>query len=73
MRMGFPEDQEVVIGDVKVRYYQKCDMTEALQELKISTVDQGAGTYFVIKTKRWAINDIDELIKIFEDFKNRIK
>lgn len=30
------------------------------------------GGYFYIKTNRWAFDDIEELISILQDFKNKI-
>lgn len=77
IKSGFPYEQEVAISDSTMTYSQKQDdcseNLEDLQYLKVSTANSGAGTYYVLETERWAINDIDELIKVLKDFKNRIK
>jgi hypothetical protein len=36
------------------------------QYLKLETVDNGAGSYIVIGTERWAIDDREEWIKIWD-------
>jgi hypothetical protein len=38
------------------------------QSLEIETLDAGAGTYFVIKTDRWAFDSIEELTTILNKF-----
>lgn len=37
---------------------------EALQIIDIETVDDGAGAYYIIRTDRWAFDNIDELIEL---------
>ncbi len=60
------------VEDVKVTYTQECDeSSQDWQSLKIFTSDNGAGKYIVFETKRWAIDSIDELIEILNDFKTR--
>jgi hypothetical protein len=60
------------VEDVKVTYVQECDeSSQDLQSLKIFTNDNGAGKYIVFETERWAIDSIDELIEILNDFKTR--
>lgn len=50
-----------------------CDpIHDNVQELRISTQDAGGGMYYVIETKRWAFDDIDEMIDILTKFKNTI-
>jgi len=63
-----PEIQQLMI-----KYTQKGDDASngEPQVLEVSTEDNGAGIYYVLKTKRWAIDDIDELVEILTDFKNR--
>jgi hypothetical protein len=66
------ESEEIVINSVKLTYSQKNENISDLDdELKLSIAHQGAGFYFVMKTKRWAFNSIDELIKTLEDFKTK--
>jgi len=36
------------------------------QYLKIQTVDNGAGSYIVIETERWAIDDKEEWIALWD-------
>jgi hypothetical protein len=63
---------QAVIEDVKVTYSQECDeSSQDLQLLKIFTSDNGTGKYIVFQTERWAIDSIDELIEILNDFKTR--
>ena len=45
---------------------------EDVQELFIGQQDAGGGRYYVIETKRWAVDKLDDLIKIIEDYKKRI-
>jgi hypothetical protein len=60
------------VEDVKVTYTQECDeSSNDIQELKVFTEDNGAGKYIVFSTERWAIDSIDELIEILNDFKTR--
>jgi hypothetical protein len=60
------------VEDVKVTYVQECDeSSQDWQSLKIFTNDNGTGKYIVFETERWAIDSIDELIEILNDFKTR--
>jgi len=60
------------VEDVKVTYSQECDeSSQEWQSLKIFTSDNGTGKYIVFETERWAIDSIDELIEILNDFKTR--
>jgi hypothetical protein len=55
---------------VLVVYTQECDeSSNNIQELKIFMEDNGTGKYIVFETERWAIDSIDELIEILNDFK----
>lgn len=58
--------------DLRVSYIQPCDMTDEVQEISIEMGDVGGGPYFVIKTNRWAFDDVDDLIKILNDFKRKV-
>lgn len=70
-----PKDDEVGISDVKITYCQQGDCTGNgdYNEIIISTADGGGGNYFILKTKRWAINDVQELVDLLNDFKKRTK
>jgi hypothetical protein len=60
------------VEDVTITYSQECDeSSQDWQSLKIFTNDNGAGKYIVFETERWAIDSIDELIEILNDFKTR--
>ncbi len=55
---------------VLVVYTQECDeSSNDIQELKVFTEDNGSGKYIVFQTQRWAIDSIDELVEILNDFK----
>lgn len=70
----FPEtDTEVVRSKCKITYSQKSEINDEIDNLKIHTDTLGGGFYFVIKTKRWAFDDIQDLINILEDFKSKMK
>jgi hypothetical protein len=67
-------DEELVsIEQITVKYMQEPDSnsSEGLQFLEISTEDAGGGIYFVLKTDRWAFDNIDSLIKVLSDFNKR--
>jgi hypothetical protein len=38
------------------------------QYLKVQTVDNGSGSYIVIETKRWAIDDREEWIALWDKY-----
>ena len=60
------------VEDVTITYVQECDeSSQDLQSLKIFTSDNGTVKYIVFETERWAIDSIDELIEILNDFKTR--
>ncbi len=65
---------KAVVEETKITYSQdsdSCDITDLGQTLEISTEDAGDGKYIVFKTERWAIDNIDELIEILNDFKSK--
>ncbi len=60
------------VEDVTITYVQECDeSSQDFQSLKIFTSDNGTGKYIVFETERWAIDSIDELIEILNNFKTR--
>lgn len=70
------DPNEIGIESVKIIYHQEPDTnsnSDEWQFLEIST-DTADGTefYFNLKTDRWSINDVDELITVLEDFKRRV-
>jgi hypothetical protein len=49
------------------------DSSDGLQFIELSTEDAGAGVYYVLKTDRWAVDNLSDLVKVIDDFKKRIK
>ena len=61
---------KAVIEEISITYTQECDeSSQDWQSLKIFTNDNGACKYIVFQTQRWAIDNIDELVEILNDFK----
>lgn len=70
------KNNSIEIIEMKATYSQEqdsCSSEPFGNYLQIETQDGGGGIYYVIKTERWAFDDIDELIVTLEDFKKRIK
>jgi len=60
------------VEEMSITYIQdadSCDTSNDNQQLQVFTEDGGGGKYLVFKTERWAIDSIDELIEILNDFK----
>jgi hypothetical protein len=69
------KNQKITVNKMSVEYTQEaddCQANEDPQTLEISTHDAGSGTYFVIKSDRWAFDSIEEIIKIIHDFQSRL-
>ena len=50
-----------------------CDGSGAgSQEITVSTYDGGGGKYLVIKSARWAFDNVDELIGVIRDASRRL-
>jgi hypothetical protein len=63
---------KVEVEEMSVTYSQEYDeSSQDWQSLTVFTNDNGAGKYIVFETERWAIDNIDELIEILNDFKTR--
>jgi hypothetical protein len=60
---------KALIEEILITYSQECDELNDWQSLKVFTNDNGAGKFIVFETKRWAIDNIEELIEILNDFK----
>ena len=68
----YPYGSEIVINEISVNYSQVNENeTDTDDNLKLSICHQGAGFYYVLKSKRWAFNNIDELVKILNDFQDK--
>lgn len=65
----YPDGSEIVINEISVNYSQVNENeTDTDDNLKLSICHQGAGFYYVLESKRWAFNNIDELVEILNDF-----
>ena len=66
-------EQPVAVNKVSVEYTQEADgNSDALQFLEVSTEDAGGGVYYVLKTERWAFDNLNDLIKVLNDFEKRL-
>jgi len=62
------------IYELKALYEQEsdsCDANNLGQDIEISTKDAGGGIYYIIKTERWAFENIKELTDLIKDFQRR--
>lgn len=76
MEKGLPEPNDSTLFNMKAKYLQNGDTetkTGDINQITISNIDVGDGHYFVMKTKRWAFDDIKEVIDLLEDFKKRFE
>ena len=48
-------------------------VNETGQDIEISTHDGGGGLYLVIKTERWAVDDISELVGPMQKLLERMR
>ena len=60
------------LTDVYSQGPDTCDRS-VIQELTIESLDGGGGTYYLLKTDRWAFNSIKEINNVLTDFINRTK
>ena len=65
------ESDNVYIDDVTIEYVQDGIDDEDSQILRLSTGNNGVARYINIHTEKSSIANIDELVEILEDFKNR--
>ena len=74
LEAGFPSsEQPVAVNKVSVEYTQEADgNSDGLQFLEVSTEDAGSGVYYVLKTERWAFDNLNDLIKVLNDFEKRL-
>ena len=64
-------NDDLVINKVTVNYCTESDIDDSDNELELSISHQGAGFYYVMKTERFAFDDIDFMIRILQDFKEK--
>ena len=66
-------EQPVAVNKVSVEYTQEADSnSDGLQFLEVSTEDAGAGVYYILKTERWDFDNLNDLIKVLNDFEKRL-
>lgn len=76
---NIPTKEEICCHSLRAMYMQEIDsgrpldLEDSYNILEIETCSNGIASYFVLKTERWAVDptELDELIAILEDFKNR--
>ena len=67
------KDDEIYIDESSITYVQNGDCSSAdVQSITLSTDNNGSSRYIWFRTDRWAISDIDDLIKILKDFQVRV-
>ena len=58
------------VGDVRVQFSQKpdCCGDENMQDMEVLATrsDFGSGWFYCITTKRWAVDDPSEIVKLLE-------
>ena len=64
-------DDDLVINKITVNYCTESDIDDSDNELELSITHQGAGFYYIMKTERFAFDDIDFMIRILQDFKEK--
>ena len=78
----FPnEANEVSVSKITIEYVQELDSCqseqdypEGIQVLTVTTDDAGGGKFIIFHTGKagWSIDQIDDVVKILSDFKQRI-
>jgi len=69
----FSESSPIAVESVKVNYWQDADTnSHDSQSLELSTEEGGGGIYFVLKTERWAFDNIEEFVNVLQDFQSRL-
>ena len=69
----FSESSPIAVESVKVNYWQDADTnSHESQSLELSTEESGSGIYFVLKTERWAFDNIEQLVSVLQDFQSRL-
>lgn len=64
---------KVRIEEMSIQYSQDGDSCDGeIQDIEIKTNDAGGGKYFVIKTERWAVDNVNELKLLLNDFTKRL-
>ncbi len=67
------KDDEIYIDESSITYVQNGDCSSSdIQSITLATDNNGIARYIWFKTDRWAVSDIDDLIKILKDFQARV-
>lgn len=65
-------DESIGVDDVKITYVNSGDcVNDEPQTLEVSAINNGTARFISIKTDRWSISDVDDLIEVLNDFKKR--
>lgn len=69
------KDDEIFVDAVSVTYGQNADCSgednEAVQEITLTTRNNGVARFLNIKTESWSFEDVSDMEKIIRDFKQR--
>lgn len=58
---------------IKAEYVQEVDNYSLSDNDNFLEIGTEPGGYFYIKTERWAFDNVDELIRILNDFQSKFK
>lgn len=75
LKYGFDaKDEEIKVEKITVVYNQEDHQSNLCinEHLTITVNDEGGGPFFVIKTSKWTFEKIEDLQKIFDDFKEKL-
>lgn len=68
----FPAGYQIGCEKMSAIYIQESDGNDSeYQQIEITAESCGGDPYFTIKTERWAFDNIDELIMLLKNFKNK--
>lgn len=65
------DNNPTILSKIQCEYTQDSDGCSRTNEPNTIELSTEPDQYIVIKTKRWAIDDIDEFIELLKDFKSR--
>lgn len=71
---GYPKEDEILLDEITVTYYQNSDCTESKEEgqtITLSTRDGGGGKFIHVKTNGWSISDENELSELIKNFRSK--
>ena len=74
-KMAKENDLDVRLSNLNIKYTQdpdSCDTSGNSQELELEIDNAGGGIYYILKTGRWAFENVKELTNIVKDFEKRV-